>query len=56
MVRSPQVRSFSLRNYTLKINSCRLKKGKKLLSIERVAKELINEKGSDLESVLINLK
>jgi len=53
--RQYQVRSFSLRNYVVSINSVRVKNHKKCLSVESVAKKLIEAKGDELKKKFIEL-
>lgn len=55
MVRQHQVRSFSLRTYVLQINKVRVANAKKCLSVELVAKKLIEAKGDELKKEFIRL-
>ena len=55
MTRSPQVRSFTLLQYANHINKLRKANNKKHLSIEKVAKCLIEAKGDELKKELIML-
>ncbi len=55
MVSNRQVRSNSLYKYAIEINNLRIANRKKALSIEKVAKKLIEENGNELKKKFIQL-